>query len=63
MVKTNPDKYLLGVFPYGPNNQMRGFRDTILDLKLPHFKLSPYLLVYHISDEFVFYISRNLNPK
>ena len=23
------EKYLLGVFPYGPNNQLRGFRDTI----------------------------------
>jgi len=23
------EKFLLGVFPYGPNNQLRGFRDTI----------------------------------
>ena len=33
IIKTDDTKYLLGVFPYGPNNQMRGFRDTILALK------------------------------
>lgn len=34
-INTQDDKFLLGVFPYGPNNQMRGFRDTItLAIKL-----------------------------
>ena len=26
----NPDKFLLGIFPFGPSNQLHGFRDTIL---------------------------------
>ena len=30
VIKADSEKFLLGVFPYGPNNQMRGFRDTIL---------------------------------
>ena len=30
IIESNSEKFLLGVFPYGPNNQMRGFRDTIL---------------------------------
>ena len=34
-INTQEDKFLLGVFPYGPNNQLRGFRDTItLAIKL-----------------------------
>lgn len=36
-ITTNSEKYILGVFPYGPNNQMRGFRDTILVLKISIF--------------------------
>ena len=26
----NPDKFLLGIFPFGPSNQFHGFRDTVL---------------------------------
>ena len=26
----NPSKFLMPVLPYGPNNQLRGFRETII---------------------------------
>ena len=26
----NPEKYLLNISPFGPNNQLRGFRDTVI---------------------------------
>jgi len=39
-IPTDNEKFLLGVFPYGPNNQMRGFRDTIWGLK--NLKISKF---------------------
>ena len=28
-IETDKERFLLGIFPYGPNNQIRGFRDTM----------------------------------
>ena len=41
------EKFLLGIFPYGPNNQLRGFRDTItLAIKLNRTVVLPKFFMH-----------------
>ena len=45
LITANPLK--IGVFPYGPNNQMRGFRDTItLAIKLNRTVVLPKFFMH-----------------
>lgn len=41
------DRFLFGVFPYGPNNQLRGFRDTVtLAIKTNRTIVLPYFFIH-----------------
>lgn len=51
-IKLDPEKFLIPVLTYGPNNQLRGFRETIfLALKLNRTIVPPPFYKHSRTDE------------
>ena len=51
-IRLDPDKFLIPVLTYGPNNQLRGFRETIfLALKLNRTIVPPPFYKHSRTDE------------
>ena len=61
--RTRNDKYLINVSPFGPNNQLRGFRDTVLVAIYLNMTLALPLWFKHGTDPSFHWASEHKNTQ